>query len=139
MKAYDPNYVHVKSYALVGQKAIICCEGKILVLQRSEKAGGRGKWSLPGGGLDHGEDPLESIKREIQEETQLELDDIKPFSVRSYIDDKDFIVIIGYQAHPTNQKKVVLNWEHDAYRWVTKEEALQLTLSEDARYFISSL
>lgn len=33
-------------------------------------------WGLPGGFIDHSEQPIEGIKREIQEETSLELSDI---------------------------------------------------------------
>jgi len=32
-----------------------------------------GKWELLGGGLDHGEDPIAALKREIKEETGLEI------------------------------------------------------------------
>lgn len=32
-----------------------------------------GKWELLGGGLDHGEDPIVGLKREIKEETGLEV------------------------------------------------------------------
>jgi len=32
-----------------------------------------GKWELLGGGLDHGEDPIVALKREIKEETGLEI------------------------------------------------------------------
>lgn len=35
----------------------------ILVVKESQDA-----WSLPGGGLDHGEDPLACLKRELHEE-----------------------------------------------------------------------
>ena len=37
-----------------------------------------GKWELPGGGLDHGEDPISGLKREIHEETGLVATFISP-------------------------------------------------------------
>ena len=139
MADYDPNYIPVKSYALIGQKAIILNkEDKILLLQRSEKAGAGGKWSLPGGGLDHGEDPIEGMKREIIEETELSVTELKPVNLRSYItDEKDFLVIVGYVAKAVSEN-VRLNWEHDKYKWLTLEEALKLELTEGARYFLST-
>lgn len=38
-----------------------------------------GKWEMMGGGLDHGEDPITGLRREIQEETGLTVTFISPF------------------------------------------------------------
>lgn len=137
MSDYDPNYVAKKTYLLVGQKAIILNNQKqILVLQRSEKSGGGGKWSLPGGGLEAKEEPFAAIEREITEETKLRISQVTPFSLRTYTtDENDFVLIIGYICLSSSEA-VVLNWEHDNYKWLTKEEALTLDLSEDGRFFI---
>jgi len=137
MSDYDPNYIPKKTYARLGQKAIILDEqNKILVLQRSEKSGAGGKWSLPGGAIDFGEEPLVSIKREIEEETQLKVRDCKVFTFRSYIHtDNDHIIMIGWSCKSDGDKPT-LNWEHDDYKWLTKEEALELELTEDGRFFI---
>ena len=139
MSNYDPNYIPKKEYFLVGGKAIVLNkDGKILVLQRSKKAAGGGKWSLPGGALGQNESPIDSIKREIVEETKLEVTDVKPFSFKSYSHDGDSILIISYTCR-ANPEKVILNWEHDGYKWLFKDEALQLDLTEDAKYFIEHL
>lgn len=37
-------------------------------------AGGAGRWTLPGGGVDHGEHPEVSLAREMHEETGLQVD-----------------------------------------------------------------
>jgi ADP-ribose pyrophosphatase YjhB (NUDIX family) len=39
-------------------------------------------WGLPGGFIDHSESPEEAIRREIKEETGIELADLKLFRVR---------------------------------------------------------
>jgi len=137
MSDYDPNYVHKKTYALIGQKAIIKNEAnQILVLQRSEKSGAGGKWALPGGALEDKEDPFEAIEREIMEETKLKVSELMPFKLRSYTTEEyDFVVIVGYICI-THTDKVVLNWEHDSYDWRSVDEALNLDLTEDARFFI---
>jgi 8-oxo-dGTP diphosphatase len=123
----------------VGQKAIVLNpENKILVPQRSEKSGLAGKWSFPGGALEQGEDPLVSIQREIIEETQLIVNELKPFHVKSYLsDDGDFVVIIGYVC-VLQTGKVVLNWEHDDFKWLSKKEVLEMNLTNDGRTFIES-
>jgi len=136
MNDYDPNRVPEKSYFLVGQKAIILNgQNQILVLQRSEKTKGEGKWSLPGGAMEHNETPIDSIKREIMEETMLEVTDIKQFSFKSYEYKGDSVLIIGYKCKAKSED-VTLNWEHDDYKWLTKGEALKLELTEDGKYFI---
>lgn len=45
--------------------------GEVLMVRSG--AGGRfpGRWSLPGGGVDHGEHPADALRREFREETGL--------------------------------------------------------------------
>jgi ADP-ribose pyrophosphatase YjhB (NUDIX family) len=69
MSDYDPNFTPTKHYAIVGQKGVIRNnQAELLLLQRSEKAGRGGRWTLPGGGLDTGENSIASLVREITEE-----------------------------------------------------------------------
>jgi 8-oxo-dGTP pyrophosphatase MutT (NUDIX family) len=91
-------------------------------------------WALPGGALEK-ENPLEGMKREIQEETGLMNLALRPFSTTSHILDEDFVVMIGYSGK-TNGKEIQLNWEHDAFIWLTVEEALKMQLTQDALFFI---
>ena len=136
MSDYDPNYVPRKTYFLVGGKAVVFNKDeKILILQRSKKAGGGGKWSLPGGALEKDENPIESIKREIMEETKLEVTGIKPFSFKTYEEDDNPILIIGYEGKASSDN-IALNWEHDDHKWLTKDDALKLDLTEDGRHFL---
>ena len=135
MADFDPNYIPQKVYALIGQKAIVVNrKNQILLLQRSEKSGAGGKWSLPGGALEI-EDPHEGIEREIREEVQLEVSGLTPFCLKSRIDNEDFVVIIGYVCRPKSEE-VKLNWEHGSYKWLTREEALQLDLTPDGRFVV---
>jgi ADP-ribose pyrophosphatase YjhB (NUDIX family)/SAM-dependent methyltransferase len=46
---------------------------RILLIRNHEKATGRRYWLLPGGGLEAGESPEECVRREIREETHLEV------------------------------------------------------------------
>ena len=136
MSNYDPNYVPKKTYVLVGQKAIVVnSQNQLLVLQRSEKSGAGGKWSIPGGALEDKEEPFSAIQREIQEETELSVLDVKPFYLRSYTHNNDFTLIVGYRCAPTSEN-VVLNWEHNNFKWLTKEDALKLELTDDAKFFL---
>lgn len=48
-------------------------QGRFLLAREAD-----GKWELLGGGLSHGEDPVECLKREIREETGLVVADVSP-------------------------------------------------------------
>ncbi len=46
----------------------ICLRGSSVLLARFT-GGDRPRWTLPGGGIDHGEDPYDAVLRELTEET----------------------------------------------------------------------
>jgi ADP-ribose pyrophosphatase YjhB (NUDIX family) len=45
--------------------------GRVLLVRSSVRSNTPGVWSLPGGGIEHGEDPADAVVREIAEETGL--------------------------------------------------------------------
>lgn len=47
----------------------ICVRDGQLLLARSPASGGGFEWVLPGGGMEHGEDPYDTVVREVEEET----------------------------------------------------------------------
>lgn len=47
----------------------ICVSDGQLLLVRGRDDEGRPEWALPGGGMEHGEDPYDTVIRELEEET----------------------------------------------------------------------
>ncbi len=94
-------------------------------------------WEFPKGGVEEGEDHIEALKREIKEETGLDVDEIvaelpksewkaedgTSYSYRQYLVRADSSQAVVLQREP-----VV---EHDAYRWVKYEEAMELLTWEN--------
>jgi ADP-ribose pyrophosphatase YjhB (NUDIX family) len=56
----------------VAAYAVILRDGEILLSRLSEAVTPDELWTLPGGGLDHGEDPRDAVVREVHEETGLD-------------------------------------------------------------------
>ena len=138
MSDYDPNYIPKKTYFLVSQKAIILNQkNDILLLKRSNKVESGGEWNLPGGGLEENEKPLDSIKREIVEEVGIEVADIKPYGSYSFKNNDDNLIVIYYKSQ-ISSADIKLNWEHDDFRWVTRDEALSMEITEVTRFFFEN-
>jgi 8-oxo-dGTP diphosphatase len=61
-------------YYRVSVKGVVFDETGRFLLTKEDN----GKWEFLGGGLDHGEDPIAALKREIKEETGLEVTYVSP-------------------------------------------------------------
>jgi ADP-ribose pyrophosphatase YjhB (NUDIX family) len=60
-------------------------DGALLLTRISVNGPGSGLWTLPGGGLDFGEDPLDGVVREVAEETGLDVEPGELLGVRSAV------------------------------------------------------
>lgn len=90
-----------------------------------------GKWELPGGGLDYGEEPERGLQREIKEECGISVSIEKPVAVSSYfIKDNQRIEITYLCRVSDGTSPVVLSHEHDLCRWNSLEEAHLLDIDE---------
>ncbi|MEM7252903.1 MAG: NUDIX hydrolase [Pseudomonadota bacterium] len=66
------GYIHfIEAKVAVG--GLVVENGKVLLVRRA-KPPERGKWCLPAGYLDYGEEPRAAAAREVLEETHLEID-----------------------------------------------------------------
>ncbi len=110
-------------------------EGRVLLVRASSKSGTPGIWSLPGGAVDHGEDPNHTVVRETAAETGLSvavtglrdvLADMRSLPHRGVTIHTDRLIyavsvrggnLIDRVGHPT-----------DLARWYTLEQAEKLRL-----------
>lgn len=102
-------------------------EGKIF-LMKSYKW--KGKFVIPGGHIELGERMGDALKREIKEETGLDIHDIEFIDFREFIFDNAFwkrrhFIFFDF-ACKTDSTDVRLNSEAQEHVWVTLQEALKL-------------
>ena len=95
---------------------------RVLFLRRS---GGehRGGWWPVAGTPKPEEHPEDTAKRELKEETGLEPEQWHAFGID--IPNADGIrVLKAYVVWIKDDDEITLNYEHDAYRWLTAEEVV---------------
>ncbi len=54
-----------------GAYAVVLRDGQVLLSRLAPRISATELWTLPGGGIDHGEDPRDAVVREVHEETGL--------------------------------------------------------------------
>ena len=111
-------------------------DGKLLLIKRAAEPS-KGKWSVPGGSVEWGEPLVEALKREVREETGLEIEVEKLAGVFDLlIQGEDGIhyhyVIIDYFAHPTGGTLAPGDDAAEA-RWVPIEELDGYELTDHLR------
>lgn len=118
--------------------AAICfveAENKILLLKNkdADKLNSR-QWGIPGGKLEKNENHLDAVKREIYEETKLEIPSTKlQYLFKSFVRIPDFDYELHlYRTHIDLSIKllnIVLDpREHTTFLWVTIHESLEMPL-----------
>ena len=65
---------------IVGVGALILRDGKLLLVKRGSQPG-QGKWSIPGGLVELGENVQDAMMRETKEEVNLEVEPVKLMDV----------------------------------------------------------
>ncbi|HIG39788.1 MAG: NUDIX hydrolase [bacterium] len=95
-------------------------DGDILILKRAGGAA-RGSWYIPGGGLDEGETTEECARRELMEETGLQVDGpMQLIAVTPMFAYDHDMFLVAYAADYT-AGEVTLSHEHEGFRWLSPQ------------------
>lgn len=112
-------------------------QGQLLVV-KSHKW--KGKYTIPGGHVEVGERLEDALRREIKEETGLDVHDIAFLCFQEYIAGDSFwekrhFIFFDFTCQSAGTE-VVLNEEAQEYRWLDPQEALAYPIDDYLRHSI---
>ncbi len=146
--AAPPQRQRVAAYALLTR------DGEILLTRMSDRTRIPGRWTLPGGGVEHGEDPRDALRREVYEETGLHVVPGRSRDVHAshfvgaradgLVEDYHGIhLIFDADIEPGSQdaepRVVEVGGSTELAAWVPVEEAERLDLLSAARHALTLL
>lgn len=112
-------------------------EKRILLVRRGPGQSGAGCWEFPGGKVEPGEEPVQALEREIDEELGIKI------SVGELIGEQDFpysTKIIRLRVYwATTQYQTMELREHDALKWLLPYEINLEELSAADRPFVAMI
>jgi ADP-ribose pyrophosphatase YjhB (NUDIX family) len=125
-------------YPLVTVGVLIVGPSERLLLIRTHKW--QDRWGVPGGKVDYGETLVAAARREVREETGLELGRIVWAPTHEAVNHPQFhrpahFVLLNFVARSLSET-VVLNDEAQAFAWLTPEEALATELNTPTRALV---
>lgn len=118
---------------VVSASALILDAGGNLLLHLHPDRG----WSLPGGILDDNEDPEETVRREVQEETGLEVQigELRTVLMNPSSDWSRLVLVYG--ADPLTETSVPVADDSEKAQWFSVEEAKEVICNDWHRAMIT--
>ncbi len=119
--------------------ALVEKDNKFLLVKETLESG-KEYWIVPGGGVEFGENLTDAIKREIKEETNLDIK-IKNFAgfQEAIVPKYNYhTVIFFYRAEPQNEN-VILEKKIIEAKFFSREEIPNLNLVDSSRKFLEKV
>src|ERR1700759_3381443 len=108
--------------------------GRVLLLKHTLRKGSG--WGIPGGFLARGEQPEEAVRREVREETGLELESVELAFVRTLRHVRQVEIVFGCSMRSSAIERLEKNFEIERAAWFERD-GLPEGLSRDQRGIIS--
>lgn len=114
-------------HPVVGVGVVLVEDGRILLIQRGREPR-KGLWAVPGGKVRHGEPMKDAARREMMEETGLEVEVGGVVWVGEVIEDGHHLVLIDFSGTRTGGE-LRPGDDADDVRWVALDEAAEYPLT----------
>lgn len=113
--------------------AIFNTEGKLFITKRGQAASNdRGKWEIPGGGIEFGETREAAAKREIKEENDIDIEVLEELHTTDHLlpqEGQHWVTTTFICRHVGGEPKRMEPEKCEAVGWFTLDEAEKLDLS----------
>ena len=112
------------NYSNAAKAFIVNDRNELLVIKRrSNDVQKPGMWEIPGGRIAGGEDPFLGVKREIKEETNLEIDVKHPLNIKHFTREDGQTITMMIFLCKALSNDIQLSEEHQDHKWVAMNEA----------------
>lgn len=105
--------------------AIVVRDGDLLMVKRGNDPG-RGLWSLPGGRVEHGEYLADALRREVAEETGLDVTVGDLVGIFEVVGDPHFVILDFFARAEGEVAPVAGASDVDEVRWVALDRMGEL-------------
>jgi 8-oxo-dGTP diphosphatase len=116
--------VNEKGGPTVAVGAVVVEDGALLMVQRAHEPG-QGKWSIPGGRVERGEYLSDALRREVKEETNLDITVGDLLGIAEVTGDPHY-VILDFEASLVGANQPVAADDVAEVRWVPLDEVKSL-------------
>ncbi len=116
-------------------------QGRVLMIRTQKWSN---LWGIPGGKIKLGEPSAQALRREIKEETNLEVGEIEFVMVQDCIESKEFyrsahFVLLNYTCRARGAAAVRLNEEAQEFKWVAPAAAMEMQLNRPTRILLEKV
>jgi len=125
----------------IAVRGIVQLDGKILILQRSiGRPSILGKYELPGGKIEYGEQPEAALSRHIESDTGLVVQTTTLSDAFTYIDyddrDVQYILILYKVGLNGGGERTILSQNYSRYQWKSLTDIHQDELTESTKLLL---
>lgn len=132
---------------LARERRVIATVGGLLIAQTGElllirTAKWSGRWGLPGGKIDYGETMLEAYRREMREETGIEVEHAAWLCIQDCIESPEFtqprhFLLINYVSRLAGRPEPRKNYESTQIGWFSPAQVAGMDLNQPTRAAIA--
>jgi len=115
--------------------------GEVLMIRTHKWSG---LWGIPGGKVKWGEASVDALRRELKEETNLDIAGVEFVLAQDCLHSEEFyrdahFVLLNYTCRCAGRSEVTLNDEAREFRWLRPAQALRLKLNTPTRVLLRAV